>query len=134
MKGLWASLQETIYLLFICKLMEGLLQLSALSSSVSIVFVKLIIFSRIIGLWCPGHGMRLLQHGLSFTSISMLLVFEVKRESLTLILGLWLPLLVFPSPWALAFLEGSVVSIQISVTRMKSVAFLRVSAKEASFY
>jgi len=62
-KGPWASLQESIYLPFVHKLVEGLLQFSALDRSVTILFMKLVMLSR--AMWLRRHGLRFLQHGVS---------------------------------------------------------------------
>jgi len=63
----------------------------------------------------------------------MLLGSAVKRESMTSSLGLLSHPSAFLSAGILAFLEVYVLSVQISVIQIKSVAFLRASARVFSF-
>ena len=113
--------------------MKGFSQLPTFSVGVPVLFVKSTILPRIVWFGCRGHRLRSLHTGCSSTSISMLLGSTVKYESITSSLDLLCPCPAFLSAGILAFLEASVLSAQISVTRIKSAAFLKALARVVSF-
>jgi len=118
---------------FVNKLMKGLLQLIAFGIGMTILLMELIVLPCIVWFCCRGHGLGISQHWCPFTSISMLVGFAVKWESLISSLGLLFPGPTFLSAWVLALFEASVFSVQIVVARMNSATFLKALANEVSF-